>query len=137
MPSLADAALLILGHGSTQNAESALPTHLHALEICRRRIFKEVHVAFWKEEPNFRAALRPIQAPIVFIVPNFISEGYFTQEIIPRELSLTPPITRTPHHTLAYCTPVGLHPSMTQALLQRANEIVSPPPPPLRQPYSS
>ncbi len=130
MSSLADASLLILGHGSTQNADSATPTHRHALEISRRRIFKAVHVAFWKEEPNFRAALKTIHTPLTFIVPNFISSGYFTEEIIPRELALTPPITRTAHHTLAYCSPVGLHPRMTDALLHRAHEVTAPNPPP-------
>lgn len=130
MPTFADAALLILGHGSTQNADSATPTYRHALEISRRDIFKNVHVSFWKEEPNFRAALRAIESPITFIVPNFISSGYFTEEIIPRELALTGPITRTPSHTLAYCSPVGLHPSMTNALLHRAQEIAAPHNPP-------
>ena len=67
-----DAALLLLGHGSTLNADSSAPTYQHAEEIRRRGVFAEVHVAFWKEEPNFRQALRQTRQRRVFVVPNFI-----------------------------------------------------------------
>jgi sirohydrochlorin cobaltochelatase len=55
-------------------------------------------------------------------VPNFISEGYFTQTVIPRELELDGPITRRHGMTIRYCEPVGNHPSMTEVLLKRARE---------------
>ncbi|MGH9592142.1 MAG: CbiX/SirB N-terminal domain-containing protein, partial [Bryobacteraceae bacterium] len=89
-----DAALLLLGHGSTVNADSSAPTYQHAEEIGRRELFAEVHVGFWKEEPNFRQALRQTQRRRVYVVPNFISSGYFTEQIIPRELGLDGEITR-------------------------------------------
>jgi sirohydrochlorin cobaltochelatase len=120
-----DAALLLLGHGSTLNADSSAPTCRHAEEIRRRRLFAEVHVAFWKEEPNFRQALRQTRCPRVYVVPNFISSGYFTEQIIPRELGLEGPITRRENQEIVYCEPVGLHPSMTEALLHRAREVVT------------
>ncbi|HUB66414.1 MAG TPA: CbiX/SirB N-terminal domain-containing protein [Candidatus Methylacidiphilales bacterium] len=120
-----DAALLLLGHGSTLNADSSAPTYRHAEEIRRRGVFAEVHVAFWKEEPNFRQALRLVSRRRVYAVPNFISSGYFTEQIIPRELGLDGPITRREGHEIYYCEPVGLHPSMTEALLRRANEVVA------------
>jgi sirohydrochlorin cobaltochelatase len=122
---LRDAALLILGHGSTLNADSSAPTYQHAEEIRRRGTFAEVQVAFWKEEPNFGQALRQTSCRQVYVVPNFISSGYFTEQIIPRELGLTGPVTRTKDHEIFYCEPVGLHASMTEALLQRAQEVVA------------
>src|SRR5271163_2184073 len=91
---LHDAALLLLGHGSTLNADSSAPTYQHAEEIRRRGVFAEVHVAFWKEEPNFRQALRLTQRRQVYVVPNFISSGYFTEQIIPRELGLSGLVSR-------------------------------------------
>lgn len=121
---LRDAALLLLGHGSTLNADSSAPTYQHAEEIRRREIFAEVHVAFWKEEPNFRQALRQTRRRQVYVVPNFISNGYFTEQIIPRELGLAGPVTRLGQQEIFYCDPVGLHASMTEALLRRAEEIV-------------
>jgi sirohydrochlorin cobaltochelatase len=119
-----DDALLLLGHGSTLNADSSAPTYLHAEEIRRRNIFAEVQVGFWKEEANFRQALRQTNRRRVYVVPNFISSGYFTEQIIPRELGLSGPLTRIENQEIVYCEPVGLHPSMTEALLQRARGVV-------------
>jgi len=120
-----DAALLLLGHGSTLNADSSAPTYQHAEEIRGRGIFGEVHVAFWKEEPNFRQALRQTHRRQIYVVPNFISSGYFTEQIIPRELGLTGPVTYLQDREIFYCPPVGLNPAMTEALLRRASDVVS------------
>lgn len=128
---LSDAALVLVGHGSTLNAESSAPTYQHADELRRRRIFGQVQEAFWKLEPNICAVLRGVFAPRVFIVPLFISEGYFTEEVIPRELGLCAPgqrefprVQRRGTQTLHYCGPVGTHDSMTCVLLARAAEVV-------------
>ena len=60
----------------------------------------------------------------VYVVPNFISEGYFTQTVIPRELELIGPMTKRPNGQVwKYCEPVGSHPSMTDLLLQRARQV--------------
>jgi sirohydrochlorin cobaltochelatase len=121
-----DAALLLLGHGSTLNADSSAPTYQHAEEIRRRGIFAEVHVAFWKEEPNFRQALRQTSCRTVYVVPNFISSGYFTEQVIPRELGLTGPATSIDGRQVYYCAPVGLSgEAMTRVLLKRAQEVVA------------
>ena len=58
----------------------------------------EVECAFWKEEPSLRDALflfDPESIREVYVVPNFISEGYFTQTVVPRELELDGRITNT------------------------------------------
>jgi sirohydrochlorin cobaltochelatase len=116
------AALIIVGHGSTVNPDSSAPTHQHADEIQRRGLFAEVVCAFWKEEPSMREVFYMVESDLIFIVPNFISEGYFTREVLPRELRLDGPITRRDGKTICYCDPVGLHPSMTPLLLHRAAE---------------
>ena len=120
-----DAALLLFGHGSTLNADSSAPTYQHAEEIRRNDEFAEVHVGFWKEEPNFRQALHQTSLHRVYVVPNFISSGYFTEQIIPRELGLPRPITRIGAQEIYYCQPVGLSDAMTDVLLQRAYEVVA------------
>lgn len=121
-PDFSHSALIIVGHGSTVNPDSSAPTHDHARTIRERRVFHEVHACFWKEEPSLREVLRQVEAEEIFIVPNFISEGYFTRTIIPRELGLEGPVTRQGRFTLKYCAPVGSHPRMTSALLHRARE---------------
>src|SRR5213592_193552 len=122
-------ALLIVAHGSTVNPDSSAPTLAHAAEIRRREIFANVGCAFWKEEPSLRDALflfDPESIREVFVVPNFISEGYFTQTVVPRELELNGPITeRSSGQVWKYCEPVGNHPMMTELLLRRAREIAA------------
>ena len=126
-----DAALVLVGHGSTQNADSSAPTYQHADELRRRKIFAQVIECFWKLEPGIAAVMRGVFAPRVFIVPLFISEGYFTEQVIPRELGLChndqpdfPRVQRRGSQTLHYCGPVGTHDSMTGVILGRAREVV-------------
>lgn len=122
-----NAALLIVGHGSTVNPDSSGPSLAHAAEIRRRGIFADVQCCFWKEEPSLRDALLMFQeggVREVFVVPNFISEGYFTQTVIPRELELTGRTTeRIDGQVWNYCEPVGNHAAMTELLLHRAREV--------------
>src|SRR5947209_932548 len=120
-------ALLIVGHGSTVNPDSSAPTLAHAAEIRRRKVFVDVECAFWKEEPSLRDALflfDPESICEVYVVPNFISEGYFTQTVIPRELELNGRTTKRPSGQIwKYCEPVGNHSMMTDLLLQRALDV--------------
>lgn len=118
-----NSALLIVGHGSTENPDSSTPYFEHADEIRRRGLFAEVHCCFWKEEPSMREAHYMIDSHEVYVVPDFISEGYFTQDVIPRELELTGPTTMVHGKTFHYCPPVGIHPSMTGLILRRAFEV--------------
>jgi sirohydrochlorin cobaltochelatase len=127
VPSDSSSALLIVGHGSTVNPASSTPTLMHAAAIRSRGIFAEVACCFWKEEPSLRDALYFFRDPTIreiYVVPNFISEGYFTRTVIPRELELSGPETVRPNGQIwKYCEPVGNHQSMTEHLLGRAREI--------------
>ena len=122
-----DSGLLIVAHGSTVNPDSSAPTLAHAAEIRRRKVFADVECAFWKEEPSLRDALflfDPEAIPEVYVVPNFISEGYFTQTVVPRELELNGRITKRSNGQIwKYCEPVGNHPLMTELLLKRARDV--------------
>ena len=127
-----DATLVLAGHGSTLNADSAAPTFQHADELRRRGVFAQVIECFWKEHPTFAGVLRGATTPRVFVVPLFISEGYFTEQVIPRELGFCkngetgfPRVQRRGAQTLHYCGPVGTHPSMTEVILARAREVVA------------
>jgi sirohydrochlorin cobaltochelatase len=129
---LADAALVLLGHGTNLNADSAAPVFQHAAGLRHSKYFAEVREAFWKQEPSVKQVLASLLRPRVFLVPLFISEGYFSEEVIPRELGLraeeTGAFSRVLHRdaqTLFYTKPVGTHDCMTQVLLARAQEIVA------------
>lgn len=131
-----DAALVLLGHGSTKNAGSSAAVYQHAAELRRRGIFAEVREAFWKQEPNAGEVLDSLASPRAFIVPLFISEGYFSSEVIPRSLGFAPGAAKLPPATrgnaggsrtpeLIYCKPIGTHERMTAVLLDRARGVVA------------
>ena len=116
---------MVLGHGTTLNDGSAGPAYQHAAELRRRGLFSEVRAAFWKQAPQVKQVLADLKTPRVFIVPLFISEGYFSGAVIPRELGFTGRGTRNAERgTQFYCQPVGTHDSMSEVVLARAAAIV-------------
>ncbi|MGB9985786.1 CbiX/SirB N-terminal domain-containing protein [Salarchaeum japonicum] len=133
-------ALVIVGHGSHLNPGSSEPAFTHADTIRATGAFDEVREAFWKEEPSFREVLRTLESDEVFVVPLFVSEGYFTEQVIPRELRLddwsvedwesdgtdadyvTLEATDV-GKTIHYCGPVGTHDSMSDVIVQRAKSV--------------
>jgi len=129
MKNLSQSALVIVGHGSTVNPDSSAPSLVHAQNIRERGLFAEVAVCFWKEEPTFREVLRTVDSKEIYVVPNFISEGYFTQTVIPRELGLEGKTTRAGGREIHYCEPAGNHEAMT-ALLMKQARMVAPGVPP-------
>jgi len=126
-----DAALVLVGHGSTQNASSAGPIFQHAAALRGRRLFADVVEGFWQQEPRIVQALSKLSQRRVFIVPLFISEGYFCEKVIPSALGFS--LEESTHsrvrtagaQQLFYCRPVGSHESMTQVLLARASEVIT------------
>lgn len=126
-----DAALVLVGHGSTRNAGSSTPLLQHADTLRSTGRFAQVLAGFWKEEPSLAAVLRGVFARRAFVVPFFISEGYFTEEVAPRELGFPPDgsggfqrTMRVSGRTILYGRPVGLHERMTSVILARAREVV-------------
>jgi sirohydrochlorin cobaltochelatase len=122
-----DDSLVVLGHGTTLNDQSAAPVLQHVAELRRRCVFGDVYPAFWKQEPHIHKVLAQLNTPRIFIAPLFISEGYFSAEIIPRELGFRFPdqlTLKTPTSVVCYCHPVGSHPDMTKVILARATWVV-------------
>lgn len=114
--------LLLVGHGASLNADSSAPVYAHADWIRARIRFVDVRVAFWKEEPRLCDAWRTARSEEVFVVPMFLAEGYYTREVVPRELGLRGPVTRDGTRVIHYCAPVGAHPRMASLVLRRALE---------------
>jgi sirohydrochlorin cobaltochelatase len=119
-------ALVIVGHGSHLNEDSSLPVYEHAARI-RERFgdeYDEVVECFWKEEPSMRHVLDTVESEDVYVVPAFISEGYFTQQVIPRELGLTGPVTRKGGKTIHYAGPLGTFEGMADVILERVEDLL-------------
>ncbi len=127
-----DSTLVLLGHGTTRDPNSSVPVYQHAAELRRRGCFAEVREAFWKQEPQVEAVLASLRRPQTFIVPLFISEGYFSSVVIPRALGFQEEeagpsvrVLRRGASLWVYCHPIGTHPAMGQVLKARAAEVVN------------
>jgi len=119
---MTDQALIVAAHGSHRNPDSATPTYAHVDAIRERGCFSQVREAFWKEAPAFRDVLRTVDADETYIVPLFVSEGYFVDQVLPREFALgITDAAGTDHESeIIYTDPVGTHPEMTDVVAARA-----------------
>jgi sirohydrochlorin cobaltochelatase len=117
-------ALVIVGHGSHLNEDSSLPVYEHAARIRETGEFDEVVECFWKEEPSMRHVLDTLESEDVCVVPAFISEGYFTQQVIPRELGLEGPLTTKGGKTIRYAGPLGTFEGMPDVILERTGDLM-------------
>ena len=115
-------ALVLAGHGSHLNARSSEAVRAHARALAASGDWDEVLVAFWKEEPSLSRALDGCTSEDVTVVPVFMSEGYFTSEVIPAEMDLDGPVTRREGRTIRCTRPVGVHPALAGILVERALE---------------
>ncbi len=117
-------ALVIVGHGSHLNEDSSLPVYEHAQHIRETGEFDEVVECFWKEEPSMRHVLDTVESDEVYVVPAFISEGYFTQQVIPREFGLEGSVTRKGSKTVRYAGPLGTFEGMPDVILERTRDLM-------------
>jgi len=127
---LKDVSLVLLGHGTTVNPDSERPVLQHAAALQEGGVFGEVRPAFWKQDPYIRDVLAAATFPTVVIVPVFISEGYFSDQVIPRELGFSQPGSAAPKmravgKTFHYTRVVGTHPHMTRVVLSRAAQVMA------------
>ena len=121
-----DAAVVLLGHGASEHADAAAPVIQHAAALRQRKRFGEVREAFWKQEPRIQDVLGALRAPRIFICPLFMSDGYFSSQVIPSALGFAPGLSalRTPRSEIRYCLPVGTHALLAQVVRARAREVV-------------
>jgi sirohydrochlorin cobaltochelatase len=116
-----DAALLLVGHGSSRLTTSRQATDRLTEAIRRRALFAEVVACFWKEAPFLSLDL--VKAQTVYVVPNFAGEGIFTRQLIPEKLGITGTLSHVNGRHLIYTEPVGCHPHLPDLLRLRAEEL--------------
>ncbi len=131
-------SIVLLGHGSHLNPNTSATVHAHADRMADQAGDVHVTAGFWKEEPAVADVGRTVPPGDCYIVPVFISEGYFTEQVIPRELGLGSawPGSWTAVDgdivcadrsdgagTWWYCRPVGTHESMADVIVSRAESV--------------
>lgn len=104
-------ALVLVSRG-TAHAHDVLETHAARLE--RRNGVDTVHTALYDRRParELRDQLSAVAADEVYVLPVRFAHTNETTEMIPAALSA---LSGTVH----YCDPLGQHPAVTDALLQR------------------
>jgi sirohydrochlorin cobaltochelatase len=115
--------VLLVGHGSHLNPDSSAPTIAHAERLRESGRYDEVRVGFWKEEPSMSRALDAFDADDVTVVPVFMSNGYFVQQVIPREMRLQGKVSCVDGKTVRYTAAIGDHPSLAKVVIERAGEV--------------
>jgi sirohydrochlorin cobaltochelatase len=132
---LGDAALVIAAHGASRCGIEDEPAFQHAEALRRRSLFGRVEAGFWKREPELRAVLDRCAEPLVYIVPMFISGGYFADRVIPAalgfDLNKGGKDCRTLYkgrQCIRYCHSIGNHPTMARVIVARALEAMNPKP---------
>ncbi|QSR86217.1 sirohydrochlorin cobaltochelatase [Candidatus Methylacidiphilum infernorum] len=114
----AKSVLVLAGHGSLYNPDAALPVYINAEKIRRKKIFKEVYETFWKEEPSFHQTLLSIQSPFIYVVPFFLSHGFFTARVIPTEMEIEGSLSRKGDKRVGYCKAIGENPKVAEIIIQ-------------------
>ena len=109
-------ALLLLGHGSATVQGASNSLQQMAGILAQRQLFAEIATGFLAGEPEMAATLAQVAAARVYLLPCFISAGYFSQTRIPATLGLAGAVTVRQvggsRQVLCYCEPLGEHPAL-------------------------
>jgi len=127
----AQAALLVLGHGTPLDARSSEAVEAQVAEIRARGIFAEVHGAFMETPPKIEDWREITACRDVIAVPFFIADGLHSDEDIPGLLGITEGGNagererKNPHlldgRRLYYSRAVGTDPGMVDVILDQVH----------------
>jgi sirohydrochlorin cobaltochelatase len=120
------AGLIIIGHGTERNSNSAEVIYRVSREADEAGVFGHVRTGFLDQEPEVGDVLEEMEERRVVLVPFFVAEGWHTQETIPDDLGINrpavSPVTDKDGRTIFYAAPVGTFPEIARIVLQRARE---------------
>ena len=121
-----EAGLIIIGHGTERNSNSAEVIYRVTREAEAAGVFGHVRTGFLDQAPEVGEVLEAMEERRVVLVPFFVAEGWHTQETIPDDLGINRPavshVTEKDGRTVYYADPVGTFPEVAQIILQRARE---------------
>ena len=84
--------------------------------------FRKVRSAFWKEEPFLHQALELTRRSTVEVLPVFLSEGYFSSTVVPRELGLSYGDNHLGERSVHLLPPLGADAGLAGIVAARAHE---------------
>jgi sirohydrochlorin cobaltochelatase len=114
-------ALVLAAHGSRIELSTNENLAEMAGELAGGELFDEVTPAFHHGQPRFAEVLDKLDATEAIVVPVMTSEGYFCDEVLPRELRRN---RRFPDIIVRQTAPVGTHPDMSALIHSRAHGLM-------------
>lgn len=128
----ADSTLVLAAHGSSVGDDAAAAARIQVERLRQRPEFARVEAGFWIQEPRVTAVVADARTPRVFVVPLMMSEGYFSQQVLPRELGLEGArpagqawVQDRGSQRLYYCPPIGTHPALAEVIAERARQVTA------------
>ena len=114
--SWAEAALVLVAHGSSRDIGAPEPVLRHAAWLERHRLFAEIGVGFIGRTPDLAQAIGAVTADTVYVVPCFLADGHYTRTVIPEAL-----VAATPDapQRMKYCAPIGTSPRLAELVRRR------------------
>lgn len=113
-------AILLAAHGARRDPAANARVGELAAALRARRAADEVVAAFHQGEPGFTTALDRLTAERVLVLPLFTSEGYYTEQVLPRALAQS---ARFQELTLRQAPPIGVHPELAALVAARIRAV--------------
>ena len=113
-------AVVLAAHGSLDESAVNPSIRQHARKLAAAG-FAEVAVAFHRGDPPFSRVLDELRARDVVVIPLMTSRGYYSDVVLPRELSKNRDFGRV---HLQYTVPLGLHPRMPTVVARRLAQLL-------------
>jgi sirohydrochlorin cobaltochelatase len=113
-------ALVVVGHGSARNPNTRLPVCAMVQAIQKTGLYDEVRCGLLKQDPHVSITLDKLSSTEVTVVPFFISDGYYTRQVIPKEMRLHGSLSHVDHRNVRYTKAMGSHPRFAELILSHA-----------------
>jgi sirohydrochlorin cobaltochelatase len=111
------AALVLAGHGSSDDPRCAAPVWRHARELALKGPYLEVACVFWKQPPFFADVYDVTSAALIVVVPMMTAAGYYARTVLPRQMRAGSP---PPGRRLLITEPLGVQAEMAGLLEAQA-----------------
>ena len=126
-----DCELVLVGHGTTRDANSAKIIHKQAEALRALNRFHAVTPLFLDEEPRLEDYLEHTESKNLFVMPYFISDGLHTRWDIPAALGISRPErgfsiqAESNGRRIWYTGAIGSSWTMTDLVLERIEEALA------------
>jgi sirohydrochlorin cobaltochelatase len=118
-------ALILAGHGSHISPNTAGIVWQFVDELRRLGMADEVTAAFWKEAPAFNQVINTVRSNQVVVVPVFTAKGYYSTQVIPREMNLQGDVTVRDGKTIYYTRTIGEHAYLKEVVCKRVQDALA------------